>query len=218
MDRICCKIWSDIVIPVVAQLEPADFDEKVRTPGGAFLIMIPRPNTKEFERAPYWRQALGELYRAYGKICAYSAHWIPPDTGQPSVDHFIPKNVAPELAYEWSNFRLASLKMNSRKWTYQDVLDPFTIERDWFTLDFPSLLVMPNVNLSLINSEKVQATINRLRLNDDETCVEHRQIWVAGYCKGDITFDFLGRYAPFIAYELDRQNLRATISSLMNFN
>ena len=56
------------------------------------------------------------------------------------VDHFYPKSVRPDMAYEWSNFRLASLKLNCRKREFQDVLDPFTIEPGWFCLSFPSLL------------------------------------------------------------------------------
>ena len=202
------------MIPIRQQPEPTDFESKVRSKGVAFLQTVPRPKT--WDNREYWRESLKDLYGAYNQICAYSAQWIPWIEGSPTVDHFIPKSVKPELAYEWSNFRLSCLKMNARKRDFQDVLDPFQIEIDWFILDFPSLLIKVSPVLEEPVKSQVRNTIKRLKLNDDDDCVKHRQDWLIQYCKGKITFEFLKETAPFIAYELERQNLVESIAFIMS--
>lgn len=202
------------MIPVQQQPEPKDFESKVRAKGRKFLRQVSRPKT--WENREYWRESLKDLYEAYNKVCAYSAQWIPRTEGSPTVDHFIPKSVKPELAYEWSNFRLSCLKMNARKRDFQDILDPFQIEPGWFILDFPSLLIKVNPDLEEPMKSQVRSTIKRLRLNDDDDCVKHRQDWLIQYCKGNITFKFLKETAPFIAYELERQNIVDSIASIMS--
>jgi hypothetical protein len=201
------------VIPVRQQPEPTDFENRVRLKGLVFLQKVPCPQT--WDNREYWRDSLKDLYEAYNRICAYSAQWIPWIEGSPTVDHFIPKSVRPDLAYEWSNFRLSCQKMNSRKWTFQDVLDPFQIEHGWFILDFPSLLVRANPALEESIKNQVKSTIKRLKLNDDDDCVKHRQDWLMRYCEKKFPFEFLKETAPFIAYELERQGLVDTISSIM---
>lgn len=202
------------MIPVRQQPEPTDFDTRVRAKGVAFLQKVSRPQA--WENREYWRDSLKDLYRAYDEVCAYSAQWIPRIEGSPTVDHFIPKSVRPELAYEWSNFRLSCLKMNARKRDFQDVIDPFQIQPDWFILDFPSLIVKANPELEESIRSRVKSTIKRLKLNDDDDCVKHRQDWLMCYCNKQFPFDFLKKTAPFIAYELERQNLIETISSIMS--
>ncbi|MEH1849625.1 MAG: hypothetical protein V7L25_32800 [Nostoc sp.] len=106
--------------------------------------------------------------------------------------------------------------MNARKRDFQDVLDPFQIEIDWFILDFPSLLIKVSPVLEEPVKSQVRNTIKRLKLNDDDDCVKHRQDWLIQYCKGKITFEFLKETAPFIAYELERQNLVESIAFIMS--
>lgn len=96
--------------------------------------------------------------------------------------------------------------MNSRKHTFQDVIDPFEVKQDWFILDFPSLQIKQNPNLDTSIKDRVISTINRLKLND-EYCISSRFTWLMPYCEGDFTFNFLKNKAPFIAYELERQEL-----------
>lgn len=114
------------MISVQEQPEPPDFSKKVRDPGSAFIHQLSYP--VKWKNREYWRRSLHDLHTAYHGICAYSAHWIPCVTGAATVDHFIPKSIAPQFAYEWKNYRLASSKMNSRKGDYQDVLDPFGLQ------------------------------------------------------------------------------------------
>lgn len=201
------------MIPVKEQPEPVDFSRKVKNRGTAFLQKVAHPT--EWKNREYWRDALHDLYQAYAGICAYSAHWIQPDQGAATVDHFIPKSVNHQLAYDWHNYRLASRTMNIRKGNHQDVLDPFRLKPNWFIMDFPSLLIKPNSILTTAQKEKVSKTITRLKLNADEICVRSRKDWLLPFCKKEYSFDFLQMHAPFIAYELQRQNLIDKIVSIM---
>ena len=165
-------------------------------------------------RSHYWRFCLPDLYILYGGICAYSAQWIPLETGVATVDHFEPKAVVPNLAYEWTNFRLASSKLNSRKGNAKDVLDPFTLSIESFQLDFPSLLMKPNSTLADDEKTKALNTIYRLKLNA-ESSIRSRLRWVRDYSNEEITFDYLQKNAPFISYELERQGLQELIKEIL---
>jgi hypothetical protein len=210
------------MIPIACRPEPADFDHTVRQKGHAFLQQNPHPTSHELEQHSFWRAALPALREQYGDICAYCALWIPPCTGAPTVDHYIPKTTKPAQAYEWRNFRLASSRMNSRKQAFQDVLDPFKLKPDWFILDFPSLSVRANPALSAAQAARVNATIKRLRLNHDgcDGAHEAREYWLLEFCKAyektgrPALPDFYAK-APFIAYELERQGLLDSIVALM---
>jgi hypothetical protein len=129
------------VIHVEMQPEPAEFEELVRQPGKAFLASCPSPTREEWATHSYWRHILKELRRRYGCICAYSCHWVAPDTGGRTVEHFIPKHEDPTCAYDWDNYRFVCQLLNARKRTSTDTLDPFKVEDGWFVIDFPSLLV-----------------------------------------------------------------------------
>lgn len=194
------------MIPVQPQPEPEDFAERVKKPGAAFLRQVSHPTTGQWKGKEYWRRALPDMRTSYNGICAYSAHWISPVTGGHSIDHFVPRVSRPDLAYEWSNFRYAASKFNARK-GINTILDPFQLGTDWFILDFDTFLVKPNPCLGSEQKAAVQNTIDILKLNDDEDCVELRQDYVTWFRTGDITFAHLQRKAPFIAHELQRQGL-----------
>lgn len=123
------------------------------------------------------------------------------------MDHFKPKDSYPQYAYRWDNYRLVCGTMNGRKGNYEDVLDPFTLSEGWFQLHFPSLQVMPNKNLQSDQKKSVEATIKRLKLNND-TCISGRLAWLVPYLQGKYDISHLKDYAPFLAYELKRQCLQ----------
>jgi hypothetical protein len=191
--------------------EPQNFNARVRLKGRRFLRGRRRPTAKQWQHHAYWRKAGSELHDAYGGICAYSCHWIPYDTGADTVEHFRPKDTYPAEAYEWSNYRLVCATLNGRKGVKEDVLDPFLIHDGWFVIDFPSMLVKPHSDLGPTRRRRVQATIDRLGLNDEGTCLKSRVKWLREYCLNDISLDHLLRHAPFIVAELERQALTATI-------
>jgi 5-methylcytosine-specific restriction endonuclease McrA len=140
-----------VMIHVAAQPEPASFDEEVRQKGLAWL----RKKKITFDQAlpskttiePYWRHCLDEMHESYNGCCAYLAIFFERVTGGGSVDHFIAKSRRADLAYEWSNYRLASSRMNSRKREYDDVLDPFEVKNGWFQLEPVSGRIYPNPQL-----------------------------------------------------------------------
>ena len=164
------------MIPVKKQPEPADFEDKVAKKGHNFLAQNPRPNS--WKNRSYWTEALPDLWNVYNSVCAYCCHWIPLEQGSASVDHFIPKSISPEKAYDWDNYRLAALKMNAKKGDFADVVDPFELTEGAFWLLFPSMQVKPNPGLSENQKKRIWDTIKRLDLNDDEVLVNARLKWV----------------------------------------
>lgn len=197
------------MIPIQPRPEPSNFNDNVRMPGCQFLLQVHNPNTKQWGKNNYWRLCIRDLYREYQEICAYTGIWIPISAA--TVDHFVPKSVDPQQAYEWRNYRLSSLRANNKKGMDSEILDPFNIQYNWFLLDFPSLLVKPN--RSAIQLEAIKYSIKKLKLND-EYFIMDRQHWLKEYCR-TLDLDHLKKHAPFIAYELVRQNLERDIIEMM---
>lgn len=205
------------MIPVALAAEPASFDEQVRRRGTSFLKRTPRPTTSQFRSHSYWRECLPDLHAAYRGICAYSCHYIPLDTGADTVEHFLAKSTHPALAYEWDNYRLVCQTLNGRKGDYTDVLDPFTLVTGSFALAFPSLLIQPAAGTSAAARAAVEATCKRLGLNDSATCLAARERYVRDFCLGYLTWDYLRRDAPFLAFEIERQDLRVRLPQMMQY-
>ena len=203
------------MIFVQEQPEPLRFETDVRKPGRRFLMGHRKPTATQWISHSYWRRVLVELYDAYRGVCAYTCHWIPRDTGADTVDHFVPKSVKSASAYEWKNFRLVCGRMNGRKGNHQDVLDPFTLPRHVFELDFPSLLIKPSRRQSAELAARAERTIERLRLND-ELCIRARWGYVKEYCASQITLQFVSEHAPFIYEEIVRQRLEKKIRIIMS--
>jgi len=214
------------MIPVEKQPAPNKFAERVTVKAKTFLAGSTSPGAREINSRPYWRDALQDLHKSYGRVCAYSALWCPLDMA--TVDHFIPINalifINPALAYDWENFRLASRSMNSEKHKFQDVVDPFLVEPGWFIMDFPSLMIRSGTDLSPEDREKVEASIRRLKLNEKEKYIEYRREFLKDYCElcrgsAGITpaLAHLEKKAPFIAYELKRQKLTNRIIHMMKY-
>ncbi|MBC8030833.1 MAG: hypothetical protein H7Z16_12030 [Pyrinomonadaceae bacterium] len=201
------------MIFVRRQPEPPSFQSSVRQPGLAFLARVQNPRGADFKKQRHWKHCLSDLHAAYGGICAYSAHWIPPDVSRGTVDHYLPRDSAPELAYEWSNFRLCTEKMNNYKDCELDVMDPFHIQNGWFVINFTSFFIEAADTLPDYLKVAAKATITRLRFNIDNALMKERFNWVKLYANGDVSFDFLLRRYPFIACELERQNLKDDIKT-----
>jgi hypothetical protein len=192
------------VIHVESQPEPADFDERVRQPG--LRQLASGRQLKNVWKKGLWRESLPELWRAYGGVCAYLVIYIPKAVGSKTVDHFVCKSSAPELAFDWSNFRLACSLMNTRKLDFDDVLDPFEVEDGWFTLELSTLEVLPASELSPEVRQRVVATIGRLRLNDPE-CREVRSEHYSMFLEAEVSWTALRKFNPFLTRELIRQGL-----------
>ncbi len=198
------------MIPIAPQPEPMEFDVKVRQKGLASLrkqgIDSNAPLPSGAKLYPYWREALNDLYAAYGQCCAYLAVFFARETGEGTVDHFVPKSLRADLAYEWSNYRLACSRMNSRKRDFGDVLDPFEVKDDWFRLEPVSGRIFPNPHLPGKLRQRVQKTIDRLGLDDHDNR-EMRARHFQEYCEHEVTAKHLQRHSPFVWKEARRQEL-----------
>ena len=196
------------MIPITLQPEPPSFEAKVRGPGKLFLKKFPKPSNEEFRKASHWQACLPDLRRAYSEICAYSACWV---HSEGTVDHFWPRTKRPDLAYEWKNYRLACARLNAYKGSSTDVLDPFHIQPGWFVLNFDNFFVESSTGVPANVESAVRRTIAILRLNADDFLVQYRFSVVRDYANGDLPLDYLRRRYPFIASELQRQNLTEAI-------
>lgn len=125
-------------------------------------------------------------------------------TADGEVDHFLscsnprrPENRA--LAYEWSNLRFASPRMNRRKGTLDEaVLDPYEVQHGWFEVALPDLQLRVSEHCPPGIREKAQFTILRLGLRNDSRIIRLRQHWLHEYeLVGDI--GILDRHAPLLA-------------------
>lgn len=192
------------MIRVAAKPEYPSFNTAVRMPGATFLATCPNPNSEQFKKKNFWSRAARELHSAYSGICAYTAMYLPE---QGTVDHYLSKTARPDLAYEWSNFRLAGGRVNSAKGNSPDVIDPFHVEDDWFYIQIPTCLLKPNPTLEKDVRNRISQTINVLRLNQDDNYVQERCNILMDYARNDVSMSFLERRYPFLAKELKRQNL-----------
>lgn len=153
-------------------------------------------------------ECLPDLRTAYRHICAYCCLWLTMDS---SVDHYLPKSLYPNDAYEWNNYRLAHPKINGYKGDKTGLLDPFTIQPDSFILDFANCHVNANPAKSKATQDAVTHTIRELRLNFDDSLVQTRFKILQSYSKGQIDMGFLEGFYPFIAAELKRQGVQDSI-------
>lgn len=197
------------MIHVAPKPEPDDFDAKVRKPGRLFLQNRPHPKGRDWNNHAYWSSCSEQLYAAYDGVCAYTGEWFSLSSLSPSVDHFYPKSKYHELAYEWSNYRLTTQKMNSYKGD-KIIIDPFKIKNGDLMIDFPSCQVKPRSDMETVEKTMAAETINILHLNDDPMVINRYDI-IVNYINGYISKVFLERRYPFIASELNRQNLYDTI-------
>lgn len=212
--------------------EPHDFIVKVRVPGAnAIREMInpalaptrPGPKRKVYGSLAaipvsalpkLWARALPDLCAAYGRTCAYLGMQIPLGVGQPTVDHFVPKSQNRGLAYKWSNFRLASLIANRCKDELAEFADPFRIADGWFALDVVTYEVRWAGPTNALGAAAIVNTLNVL--NEPTFCDARRDHhgWYLGTAddfnrpRGRISFADLQIISPFVARELERQNLR----------
>ena len=199
------------MIPVTPQPEPVPkFDQQVRQPGKQWITKEnldpdnPLPPGRELQ--PYWRACLDDLHTAYEGVCAYLCVFIERVAGGVSADHFVPKSRQLRLAYEWSNYRLACLRMNARKRNFEDVLDPFSVPPDTFRLELVTGRIYVNPALSGKTRKAAEETLTRLGL-DDPGCREMRTRYYQDYRQGDMSADFLRRHSPFVWLEACRQEV-----------
>ena len=196
------------MIHVKLRPEPDTFNSRVRQKGHAWMNKHQTlPPSNKFPR--YWKDCLDDLRSSYKDHCAYLAVQIEEVEGEyPSVDHFLAKSRRPDLAYEWSNYRLSCSEINSLKGNSDDVLDPFEIKNNCFHLDLEFLIghIYSNKAIPPDQREGIQATIDKLRLNNDKYR-EMREQHYQDCREGHYDSDYLKRISPFVWSEAKRQGL-----------
>ena len=195
------------MIKVILAPEPSSFNDKVRIPGTLFLKS--RSNKKEL--GAFWQKALIDVNKAYKSLCAYTGSRIHCDQ---TIDHFLPKSLYPEHAYEWKNYRLCHARINQYKNNSIEILDPFEVEDGWFQLDFPSCLIFANPDLHVDIRNKINRTIDKLHLNKNESMIDFRLNIVLSYINNDLTIEYLDQYYPFVSKEIKRQKLTYSIRNV----
>ncbi|MBL7796554.1 MAG: hypothetical protein JNJ90_08640 [Saprospiraceae bacterium] len=196
------------MMPVMLFQEPSIFDTTVRQRGLRFLQTTPEPDTQTWNKHAYWQAILPAMSELYKRICNYCSTWIPHSTGQHSIDHFLDKVGNPMLAYEWENYRYVSARFNSRKGVKR-IVDPANLPLETFVLNFNNFFVEVNpVVIEKVISTLASETIKILKLNEDDELVTERMTYFFEYKNCDISFSYLQKQAPFIAYEINRQGLR----------
>ncbi len=200
------------MIPLTLKPEPPLFNTRVRIPGQNHLqnkginISLPLPSGTKI--TSYWTrdEGLDELHKEYNGVCAYLAVHFERIMGGATVDHYLPKALRPDLAYEWSNYRLCSSIMNSRKNDYLDVIDPFSMQDNWFFLELTTGRIYPNAALADIKKNAASLTITRLQLDGGVGRKLRTDYW-DDYINNDISSNYLQRKAPFVWHEANRQGL-----------
>jgi hypothetical protein len=135
-------------------------------------------------------------------LCGYAAMRVPAGG---TVDHYLSIHNHRHLAYEWSNYRFASSTMNSIKQAADAaVLDPYEVGDDWFEIILPSLQMRVTGRVPPEYRARAEATLSRLRLQDDERIIQWRQSWYDMYLAGELNLDGLQRVAPQIAAAVRR--------------
>ncbi len=209
------------MIPVKMFPPPGNYVEKVKRKGENFLKKNPAAGTDKIRNRNYWTEILPDLRVNYNEVCSYSAQWCGPASD--SVDHYIPVSrlIAGNKrlkAYQWDNFRYSGRFINSCKGDSLDVVDPFQVKHGWFVMNFPSLDVLPGEKLVPSDLVKVKKTIEILKLNA-YTLLRYRTVWLdeyVSYCRDSrevvpTAFKILKKKAPFLAYELARQQKQEEI-------
>lgn len=197
--------------------EPNNFPLEVRAPGQRALKELrgdksapkragrPRKavaKIKGSDLTDYWTRCLGDLRTAFDEVCAYACVWIDVATTFGSVDHFVPKDTNPDLAYEWSNFRYASQAMNTRKRDDLGICDPFLVRDGDFELDLVTFGVTPAPGAS----PAVQHTINTLELDSEPLRQRRAAAWELFAANPNAAgWAMLIADCPFVAREYVRQ-------------
>ena len=202
------------MIPVDLQDEPANFDERVRQPGLAWLaehgMSLDQAPSDPSKLPNYWTRTNEQLWEAYSGVCAYLSIYFEWVTGAASTDHFIAKSSLAGEAYEWNNFRLSCLAPNRSKNKYDDVIDPVGMAKHTFVINFSSGEISPNPALSAEQKALARKTITRLKLDshqNDKMRAEH----FTSYIQGDFSLDYLSRKSPFVYTEIMRQGLNHAV-------
>ena len=177
--------------------EPADFDQRARTPGEEWLAANPGSKRPK----DLWTPFKGKLADGFRNLCAYSAMYEPVGT----VDHFVSCDEDRSKAYDWENYRYCAAWINSSKGNVPagHLLDPFEIGNGWFEIHLPSLQLRVSDNVPEEYRDRAEYVLTRLHLRDDERVMRQRREWYSMYEEEELTRAGLEGKAPLIAAAIE---------------
>lgn len=118
------------------------------------------------------------------------------------VDHFISWNECrqehPHLAYEWTNYRYASPRINSRKRQARALLDPFEVQHGWFRVELPSLQLVCTEQIPAKHRARAERTLEALDLIRGTRVRRLREGWLRRYRKNQLSLHGLLDFAPLV--------------------
>jgi hypothetical protein len=187
------------MIPVPNPIpEPEGFDRKCRRCGQDWLSRNPVDRPKN-----YWSPFISRLADGFRDRCAFGGIYISEGT----VDHFVSCDEDRTLAYEWSNYRFVSGRINSKKSKCPSslLLDPFEVQPGWFRIILPSLQLQLTETVPPEARERAEYTLERLGLRDDESIIRYRRMWLQLYEEGT-PIESIESRAPLIAEAIRRES------------
>lgn len=207
------------MIPVPREPEPSNFDQRVRTPGQAFLrsqnIVVGdglRPRSR-WNGHDYWRPtAIEMLHTAYNDICCYLGMYIENSAAARrnflggSVEHIIPVGQDAWKAYEWDNYALAGQLVNRDRGD-QSLISPFDLNFDPFDLDLPSGIVSIARGLTPAQRAIAIEIYDVLKFDQRQQYEEDRADYYDKYINGVLDNSQMDRFAPFVWHEIQQQGL-----------
>lgn len=126
----------------------------------------------------YWGQFRSELRIRFSAKCGYCERRCDPaaDVGDraETVDHFLPLNHSPELAYEWTNWifscRACNNDFKADKWRETGYVGPCALDMDerperYFDCDETTGEIILKVGLTEVQSRRARNTRDDLGLN-----------------------------------------------------
>jgi hypothetical protein len=201
--------------------EPADFEEKVRAPGRGLLQELRGDPSARKRTGPkrkavtkitsakltdYWTRCLPDLWRAFRGVCGYACLYVDPVSGASTVDHWKPKSLHPDDAYEWGNLRFACLTMNRRRERGGEICDPYAVKDGWFVVNLVTFGIAADPGLSPDVRDRVEHTIRVLELDREPMRKRREEAW--RLFENDRTlrgWALLVRDCPLVAREYLRQ-------------
>lgn len=202
------------MIPVPAPTrgnEPPLFDGNCRQPGAAWLVKNPEKDPHAVSQ--WWSMFQPDLAKHFGYRCGWLGtfvmmegvvdHWFSCGNrrGRPSPNR--------HLAFEWSNFRYASPRMNSRKGILDDeILDPCEIGDGWFEVLLPSFQLVPGDRLPAAMRQRAELTLAKLQLGRGDQARITRWRWYCSHWNnGQPDLAALKRDAPLVAVAIEKARL-----------
>ena len=158
----------------------------------------------------FWREFRSTLGSRTNNICWYCERqcYADSDGRTPTVDHFQPISLFPQLAYEWSNWIFSCRRCNEDNkgnlWPETGYVDPCAAvvsERpeQYFDYDADTGEVVPRNGLSATALNKAQTTIDYLGLNKLDLRF-YRLDWTRGFIADLLQLPVSERQAITAAY------------------